>query len=288
MTGFGQATYQADGVTVKVEIRTVNHRFLEFAIRMPRDLLMLEEQVRSCLAAFVERGRVDVYVAVDRGAAASRSVAVDWVLFEALVRAEEEALARTQGIVSGMTPAAEWLRYPDVLRVDNLAQDTDAVLQVLVPAVEAAGAALGDMRRREGERLHDNLQSKLTALDDLVDEMDRHAQQAGAAVRDRLRQKLADLRLVYDESRLLTESALLAERAAIDEELVRLRSHQEEFVHTMAGASPVGRKLDFLAQEMHRELNTIAAKIVDAPTARAAVEAKTIVEQVREQVQNLE
>jgi uncharacterized protein (TIGR00255 family) len=288
MTGFGQASIRSEALLVKVEIRTVNHRFAEFSIRMPRELMSLEDSVRKCLSASIARGRADVYIAAETLSAEQGLVSADWALFEGLLQVEREALRRVRAPETAAERPAAWLMFPDVLRVERAPLDAGRVAPVLMEAVEGACAALVEMRAREGARLGADLRAKAAELSRIVEEMQARAPEIVTAYRDRLRKRIADFGVVVDDARLSAEVALFADRAAIDEELVRLYSHVEEFGRSLETGSPVGRRLDFIVQEMQRELNTIASKAQDLVVTKAVVDAKALVEQLREQVQNIE
>lgn len=288
MTGFGQASTQVGATLVKVELRTVNHRFAEFSVRMPRELMALEDSVRKCLSEYVARGRVDAYVSVETASSAEGLVAADWTLFDALRNVELEALRRVGLNEDAAAAPIEWLQHPDVLRVERASVDLDAMRLGVVDAVSAACNALVDMRNREGERLAADLQGKIAELSRIIAGVKERAPAVTEAFRSRLHTRIAELGVEIDEQRLAAEVTLFAERAAIDEELVRLDSHVKEFHLSVDAGSPVGRRLDFIIQEMQRELNTIASKASDLEISKAVVDAKAIVEQLREQVQNIE
>ncbi len=288
MTGYGQATVERDSVRVKVEIRTVNHRFAEFNTRLPRDLWPLEEEIRARLARCIARGRTDVFVTLAEGMTSPRQVQVNWELFDALCQAER--LARTRvGDREDPTPAVvQWLSFPDVLQVQPAQSALESLREVVLAAVDEACQSIVAMRRREGQRLAEDLLAKVRDLRAIVAQVAQAADSMRAGLQSRLRQRVQELVGEVDEQRLLTEVALLVEKSTIDEELVRLRSHIEEFESSVREGSPVGRRLDFIVQEMHREVNTIGSKSVDVRISKSVVDAKTIVEQLREQVQNIE
>ncbi|MBX5435919.1 MAG: YicC family protein [Alicyclobacillaceae bacterium] len=287
MTGFGQALCVGQRMRVKVEIRTVNHRFLEFSVRLPRELLALEDDVRSLVASRVARGRTDVFVAAEPVQPSPKRLSVDWSLFEALVEAERAANARC-GLTQQPVSVVSWLLFPDVVTVEAAELAIDEVRADVLRAVEEASSQLAAMRAREGARLAADMAAKLADLRRIVAEMERVAPDVEKLHRDRLERRMAEWAGVVDEQRLLNEIAVLMDRTAIDEELVRLASHLSEMELALAGGSPVGRRLDFIVQEMHREVNTIGSKAGDLRVARLVVDARVIVEQLREQAQNIE
>ncbi|MCL6515412.1 YicC/YloC family endoribonuclease [Alicyclobacillus sp.] len=288
MTGFGQAVVEGAEVRVKVEIRSVNHRFAEFQWKMSRDLFALEEEVRGLAAKRIGRGRVDGFVSVEPVRPLPVRVSVNWALLDALCEAERAALARQGAADTGLRSLAHWMTYPGVVTVETGAYDPDALRQAVLSAVDQALDRLVDMRSREGRRIEGDLLAKLDDLAHLVREMERRSPEAAEAALTRLRQRVQAVAPGVDEQRILSEAAVLADRACIDEELVRLESHIAEFRKSVGEGSPVGRRLDFIVQEMHREVNTIGSKTTDLCISKAVLEAKALVEQLREQAQNIE
>lgn len=289
MTGFGRSTVAFDEGSVTVELRSVNHRFAEFSVRMPRDLLALEEPVRQQLSARIARGRVDVYVSVDATGTARRRVAADWGLVEALMTIEAEAKSRYPGLQdTPPVPLAVWLQQPEVLRVESGIIDPEQLECALGEAVRVALSDLIEMRTREGARLIRDLEARVQLLEGVVANIEMRTPSVVSVFRERLQKRLAEAQTTVDESRLAAEVALMADKAAIDEELTRLTAHLQAFSDALATGSPIGRRLDFIVQELQRELNTIASKSSDLAISQGVVEGKTIVEQLREQVQNIE
>ncbi|MCL6549353.1 MAG: YicC family protein [Alicyclobacillus sp.] len=287
MTGYGQAVYDGQQVRVKAEIRTVNHRFLELSLRLPRELLALEDDIRALVARRVARGRGDLFLTLEPLQVQPKRLSVDWSLLDALLEAERAANERC-GLADAPPSVSQWLLYPDVIRVESESLDVGAVRGDVLQAVEAACDALARMRAREGTRLAADMAAKLAELRRIADEVAEWAPEAERVHGDKLRRRLREVAGEVDEQRWLTEIAVMADRMAIDEELVRLRSHLAELEQALAQGSPVGRRLDFIVQEMHREVNTMGSKAGDLRIARAVVDAKVIVEQLREQAQNIE
>ncbi|QSO49498.1 YicC/YloC family endoribonuclease [Alicyclobacillus mengziensis] len=283
MTGYGQALHEQNSFRVSVEIRSVNHRFAEFQVRLAKEYAGLDDVIRDTLSSYVARGRCDVYIGIESASALSKRVSVDWGLLSELVRIEHEAHARGFELAP-----VNWLTEMDVLSVETVSTRLDEVQDPIVEAVKKACEALIAMRTREGERLDADLRGKLSILEKTVTELTVQADGAEARVRAKLLERLKELELSVSPERLLAEVTLLLERSAVDEELVRLKSHIEEFYRSLEGGSPVGRRLDFIVQEMHREVNTVASKAADFNVSRPIVDAKTVIEQLREQVQNIE
>lgn len=289
MTGFGQAVRAGNVARVKVEIRTVNHRFAEFNVRMSRDLFALEEEVRTRLAKHVVRGRTDALVSMDSTHPIIKHVAVDWVLLDTLHGIEMEARARhPNAALQGGSGIAHWLSHPDVVQIQSASFDVESVREDVLAAVDDACADLLAMRTREGTRVAADMMAKVNDFTHIIEQMEQQAPDVMEQNRTRLLQRLHMFDSLVDEHRVLTEVALLADKMCIDEELVRLQSHLSEFEQSLREGSPVGRRLDFIVQELHREVNTIGSKASDLLISKAVVDAKSIVEQLREQAQNIE
>jgi uncharacterized protein (TIGR00255 family) len=289
MTGFGQAVREGHVARVKVEIRTVNHRFAEFNVRMSRDLFALEEEVRSRLAKVVSRGRTDVFVAMDPIVSLNKDVSVNWALLDAFCAVELEAYQRHPNMQNLPAPSVQhWLTHPDVVQVVSAALDVDAVREDVLSAVMDACEDLLAMRTREGSRVAADMLEKVSDFVRVIEKMEQQSPQVAEQNKARLQHRLREFAGVMDEQRILTEVALLVDKMCIDEEMVRLKSHVSEFERSIRQGSPIGRRLDFIIQEMHREVNTIGSKATDLLISKSVVDAKAIVEQLREQAQNVE
>ena len=291
MTGFGRCRATVDGLDITVEIKSVNSRFFDCNAKISRAYSYLEERVKPYLQSRgVSRGKVDVWIGVET----LDSGCVDVALDEGYLRGYLEALYRMRdefGLrddISVMSVA----RRPELFLVkkpeEDVERDWARVLQVLEPATQA----FLEVRAREGESLAADMRAKLAELARTVDEVERLSAEDVANYRtrlaERIREALADNQITPDETRLLTECAIHADKVAVDEELVRLRTHFGAFEEILASGEPVGRKLDFLLQEMNREVNTTGSKCNDAQIARLVVDAKCMLEKIREQIQNLE
>ncbi len=287
MTGYGRALVEEDGREMTVEVRSVNHRFLDVSCRLPRSIGFLEDAVRKGVAARVARGHVDVFVNYVNRREDAREVRVDTVLAQAYRSALEEL-----GKAVGLTQSAsliDYARLPDVLTVSEKQEDQDALRVLLQHALEKALDQLCAMREMEGENMRADILSKMDAIASLQKQIASRAPLVVEEYREKLRARLcALLSGELDEARFATEVAIFADRAAIDEELVRLESHIAQIRAAAALQEPVGRKLDFLVQELNREVNTIGSKASDAQIAQHVVAAKGEIEKLREQVQNIE
>ena len=287
MTGYGRCQIAEDGREMTVEVKSVNHRFLDLSYRLGRDLTFLDDAVRSGVSGRLARGHVDVYVSYANHRQDAREVRVD----VALAKAYREAMEELADAVGGeaMPTLAEYARMPDVLTVQAGEEDQQAVRELFVRALDGALDGLVSMREQEGERMRQDVLEKTANLEALREKIATRAPLVVTDYRDRLRQRVAQLlEGEIDEARLATEIALFADRAAIDEELVRLVSHIAQVRETVEQQESVGRKLDFLVQELGREVNTIGSKAQDTQIAQWVVQAKGEIEKLREQVQNIE
>lgn len=287
MTGFGRGSHTGAAYRVDVEIRSVNHRYREIVARVPRDLPGLEEPVRARVARGVARGRVDVFVTAEP-LPGTRGLRVD----VELARAYHQTLERLRhelGLAGGVDVSL-LAGLPGVVGLDEASADVEACWRDLEPALDQALSALTAMRVTEGAALAADLEGARRRLAGLVEAVARRAPLVVEEYRVRLAQRIRALApdVPVEPDRLAAEVVVFADRADISEELVRLRSHLEQFQATLGLDEPVGRKLDFLLQEMNREVNTIGSKAHDAEIAATVVDMKTEIERMREQVQNVE
>jgi uncharacterized protein (TIGR00255 family) len=289
MTGFGQAeSIAGEEFYFKVEVRSVNHRFLDIAVRLPRELLQLEERVRSAVQRSAARGRVEVIVFSRQCNQEKLTV----ILNRPLAKSYYLALCELNEVcgTDELPGAALLSRFPEVLSLENRTPDLEAAWSVLAPVLDRALAELDKQRCAEGERLTADIRQRLSLVERYLSELAGRA----PAVAEEYRHKLTERLRGYlggsglDETRLLAEAALFADRSNITEEMVRLQSHLDFFRRTLTLKEPGGKKLDFLAQELFREINTVGAKAGDFEVARLVVEIKAELEKVREQVHNIE
>ena len=287
MTGFGRASAQSGQYRLGVEVRTVNHRFLDVAVRLPREYAGLEERIRRAVAQHIERGRVDVSVRVDRLTSPVRAVHVDTELAHAYYEALKEL--RRSLRLPGSIDVDMLLGLPDILRVEHAEDDVDALWGDLEPALAEALGQVVAMREAEGRVLTRDLEERAARVERQVEAIAGRAPAVVEAYHRRLQARLEEWGLqAVDPQRIAAEVALMAERSDISEECVRLRSHCRQFRALLAGGGPVGRRLEFLLQEMHREITTIGAKAGDLEIAGRVVDVKAELEKMREQVQNVE
>jgi len=287
MTGYGRCHIEEDGREMTVEVKSVNHRFLDISFRLSRTLSFLDDAVRKGVGAKLARGHVDVFVSYANHRQDAKEVRVDPFLAAAYKAALCE-LAQAVGKDADI-PLSDYTRLPDVLTVQEKEEDQGVVRDLFVRALDCALDALIAMREDEGARMKADILEKIGNIDAIRDRVSERAPLVVTEYRDKLHQRIAALTEgEIDEARLITEVAIFADRAAIDEELVRLRSHIAAIRETVELMEPVGRKLDFLVQELNREVNTIGSKASDTMIAQAVVSAKGEIEKLREQVQNVE
>lgn len=286
MTGYGRATVDRDGRQLTVEFKSVNHRFLDLAFRMPRNLAFLEEDARREIGSRLARGHVDVFLTYRNLRTDARTVAIDTALFDAYAAALDSVADR--GLKDDRT-LMNIARMPDVLIVTEAEEDQDALRALLAEALNAALDQLIAMRAREGAAMEADLNQKVNSIERMTREIEARYPETVAEYRNRLRASIEELiGQSVDETRLLTEVAVMADRSAIAEETVRLTSHIAQLRETFQKAEPIGRRLDFLVQELNREVNTISSKSQDVPITRLAVDMKAEIEKLREQLQNVE
>ena len=287
MTGYGRCHLEEDGREMTVEVKSVNHRFLDTSYRLSRALSFLDDAVRKGVSARLARGHVDVFVTYANHRQDAKAVRVDTALAVAYRQALGE-LAAAVGKEADI-PLADYTRLPDVLSVQEKDEDQQAVRALFERALSGALDGLIAMREQEGARLCADILQKTESIERIAEGIAQRAPSVVRDYRDRLRQRVAALTEgEIDEARLITEVAIFADRAAIDEELVRLKSHLAAIRETVSLGEPAGRKLDFLVQELNREVNTIASKSQDIEITRLAMDGKAEIEKLREQVQNVE
>ena len=288
MTGYGSAKGTVEGLEISVELKSVNNRYLDASVRMPRGFLFAEERIKSLLQSHISRGKVDVFVSVDSSAAGDMAVKVNEALLDGYVEAIGH-IAEKYGLPNDLT-AQSLSRYPDVLYVEKKELDAEAISAGMQAIAEAALRDFDQMRLREGEKLRADVLSRLETIDALVRTVEENAPETVAEYRRRLAQRMAEVlgTAGVDESRILAEAAIFADRVAVDEETVRLRSHMAQLKSMIDGQSPIGRKIDFLIQEFNREANTIGSKCQNSHIAHVVVDLKSEIEKIREQIQNIE
>ena len=291
MTAFGRAKQTVGGKDITVEIKSVNNRFFDCSVKLPRAFSFLEEKIKPHLQSrSISRGKVDVFISIDVIDTPAVSFAIDEGYAESYIKALRE-LGEKFGLrddVSVMSVA----RNSDVFVIRKSEEDTEKDWADLSVVLDVAIEKFLAARQREGENIRRDLEAKVNAIKANVDKIEELSLDDTSTYREKLEAKLRDMlsdnRIVFDENRILTECAIFADKIAIDEELVRLRSHFDGFADILTSGEPAGRKLDFLVQEINRETNTIGSKCQNAAIARLVVDIKCEIEKIREQIQNVE
>jgi len=288
MTGYGRAVETVNGREFTVELRSVNNRYLDCSVRLPRQLSFAEDAVKQAVKASVSRGKVDVFISLRTEAEEDVSVNLNRGVLEGYLTAMRQMVTEF-GVQDDISVSAV-SRLPDVFTVEKKEVDEDQLLQDLLQVVEKALEGYDAMRTREGAALNADLHSRGETILTLVSQVEQGNGQTVADYRTRLENKLREVleNTAIDESRILTEAAIFADKVAVDEETVRLRSHLQQMNSMLSGGGAIGRKLDFLLQEMNREANTIGSKCTDVKLARIVVDIKAELEKIREQTQNIE
>lgn len=289
MTGFGRGSAESDGRQITIELKSVNHRYLDLSMRTPRSLAFAEEPLRKRLSSIFSRGHIDVFVTYRNLREDMRTISVDEHLIKVYQKAAEQA-AHATGYENDITLSYA-LRWPDVLYIEETPEDTDAVVTIACEAAQMAADDLLRMRKQEGERLTADLMQRMNILRGIVQNVEKRAPLIVKEQQAKLYGRIAaltDESVEVDQTRLANEIALFADRTNVDEELVRLNSHCTQMADMLKSEGAIGRKLDFIIQEMNRELNTIGSKASDLDILNDVIAGKTEVEKIREQVQNIE
>lgn len=288
MTGYGRAVETVNGREFTVELRSVNNRYLDCSVRLPRLVSFAEDAVKQAVKAWVSRGKVDVFISLRSEGGEEVKVALNTAVVEGYLDAMHQMVSR-YGVVDDISVAA-LSRMPEVFLVEKPEVDEEQLKKDLMQAVESALKEYDAMRAREGQALAQDLRSRGQTILELVEQVEQGNGQTVLDYRARLEAKLREVleNTAIDESRILTEAAIFADKVAVDEETVRLRSHLQQMNTMLDGGGAVGRKLDFLLQEMNREANTIGSKCTDVKLARIVVDIKAELEKIREQTQNIE
>lgn len=288
MTGFGKGECRSESKQVTVEIRSVNHRYTDITVKMPRDLLALEDSIRKNVQSVVSRGKVDVFVTCVDLAGSGNTVAWDPTLARSYVEALRQA-AEAFDLQSDLH-ASDLLRMPDLFCVTKASDGVETLAALVETALEEALSRLASMREVEGAALKEVFLGNLAVTEALYEEVVKRAPFVSKEYKEKLELRLQELLQndAVDPQRLATEVAFFADKCSIDEELARLQSHFTQFRSILEESVPVGRKLDFLVQEMNREVNTIGSKANDLEITNRVISLKSELEKIREQVQNVE
>ena len=290
MTAFGRAVKTVNNKNITVELKSVNSRYLDPTVKISRPFSFLEEKVKSKLSAAITRGKVEIYVGIDQIGSPDTHITLDRPYLENYLTVLQN-LKEVYGLKDDIS-VMQVAQNKEIFTVERPEVDMEAVWADVAPVVDEAIAGFIAMRHAEGERLKTDLMQKKAHLMELVAIVAEASRRSVESYRDRflarLRQIIGDLSVEIDEGRILTECAIYTDKVAIDEELVRLSSHFATFDEIFRSEEPIGRKLDFLLQEMNRETNTIGSKCIDADIAKVVVDMKSELEKIREQIQNIE
>lgn len=288
MTGYGRALETVNGREFTVELRSVNNRYLDCTVKLPRSLTFSEDAVKQAVKATITRGKVDVYISVRSESAADVQVTLNEAMVEGYLAAMQKMVSQ-YGVRDDVSVSV-LSRMPEVFTVERGQVDEEQLLSDLMGVVRLALQNYDAMRTTEGAAMEKDLRSRGDTILGLVSQVEAGSSQTVADYRTRLENKLKEVlaNTAIDESRILTEAAIFADKVAVDEETVRLRSHLQQMNTMLTTGGPIGRKLDFLLQEMNREANTIGSKCSDVALARIVVEIKAELEKIREQTQNIE
>ncbi len=288
MTGYGRGQEVLDGLSVTVEIKSVNHRFFEYSCRLPRVYGFIDDKLKNYLQQRISRGKVDVFVQIDALQSNGSEVQVNEGLAENYLIVLRD-LAQKYGLREDVS-VTTLSRYPDVLTVRQVAVDEDTVWDAVRKVTDLALEQFVAMREREGARLREDVLSRGQTILDCVAIIEERSPQTVREHMQKIESRMRELLdgAVVDEARLLTEAAIFADKIAVAEETVRLRSHIDQLHTLLSGDEAVGRKLDFLVQEINRETNTIGSKCSDLELTRIVVDIKAEIEKIREQIQNIE
>lgn len=288
MTGFGRGEQEEHGRSFAVEIKTINHRYNDVTIKLPRQLSYLEDSIRKYILQYISRGKIDVYIAQDRFSEEDVHVSIDDALAGAYIKALGELRDRfnlEDDITVSMVS-----RFPDILNVSKVEEEKDEIWNTLSTALEKSINKLIDMRSKEGQKLAQDITLRNQYIRSTVNKIEERSPVVVQEYKVKLEERIKEITagIGIDETRLAAEVAIFADRSSITEEIVRLYSHLDQLTLIIEENEPVGRKLDFLIQEINREINTIGSKASDIGITRYVVEVKSEIEKIREQIQNIE
>ena len=290
MTGYGKSQASRDGYEISVEMKGVNHRYFDVHLRIPRRYMLLEEKIKEELKKTVSRGRIELSVNIEQNSEALRVIQLD----KGLVMAYHNSLKDLSDYlaISSDIKLIDLFRLPDVYRLSEAVEDLEVLWSLLQQVVAAAALSMLAMREREGQNLYEDIHRRCIYLMQQVEKLEMRVPVVNQNYEERLRARLDELlghwSVTADETRIVQEVAILADKTSITEELVRLRSHLEQMEELLQDGDNVGKKCDFLVQEMFREINTVASKANDLSMSQIVVDVKSELEKIREQIQNIE
>ncbi len=289
MTSFGRAqSEEGKKSCFSIEMKSVNHRYLDINIRMPRTMLALEEKIRNIISKRLNRGKVDVFINYKAYGNSVGKASLNMKLAEEYYKCLKQIQSELNVIDDIST--TKIAKFPDVITLEELDDNLENIFSEISPLIESALDLMNDMRCKEGEKLKIDILSKIEIIENYVEEIEKVADNIPKNYKKKLEERLEELLsgVDIDESRIALEVAILSDKAAVDEEITRLRSHLSQMKSTLDLDEPIGRKLDFIIQEMNREANTVASKSTDINMTNKVIEIKNTIEKIREQVQNIE
>lgn len=289
MTGYGNCRMTVEGREINIEIKSVNHRYFDFYPRFPRMLSFLEEPVKSAVSKSISRGKIEVYLSIDSSMVDSQfQIQINEPFLKDYVKALR-SIRDEYGLIDDIS-AINVSKNPDVFNIKKPEIDNEKLSNDVISVLEKALLEFDFMRSREGEKLYNDISNNLDEIERIVTEVERKSPQSVLEYREKLWAKITDLTtgVEPDPQRLATEVAIFADKIAVDEETVRLRSHISQYRKFLKSGQPIGKKLDFLTQELNREVNTIGSKCNDVEISMMVVELKSHIEKIREQIQNIE
>ncbi|MDF0725243.1 YicC family protein [Cytobacillus sp. S13-E01] len=289
MTGFGRAHIESNNISVTAEIKSVNHRFCEIIVRMPRHLSIIEDKMKKVIGEYVHRGRIEAFLTIDGENFVKRSIHIDWTLMDSYFNSLK--LTKDRYSLECDITLEQLFSLDDITTINEIETGNEEIHEVVLETLKKASNQLKLMRQREGKQLLADISSHLNDIKYCMSLISEIAPQVVSQYRDRISKRVKEFVTgVVDEDRLLAEVAIFAEKVDISEEIARINSHITQFIETIHNSNNrvVGRKLDFLVQEMNREINTIGSKANDSHIANQVVEVKSLLEKIKEQVQNIE
>lgn len=288
MTGFGRAEQQEKGKKITIEIKSVNHRYLDFNMKLPKKFSFFESEIRGILKEYIQRGKVDVFVSYEDEAGSQETLSYHSKLAAQYVKYLQQL--REEFSLTDDVTVSKLAAMPEVFTLEEEPVDEEEIWSLMEQVLREACGRFSDSREREGERLRSDLLEKLSHMRGYVERIEERSPEILEEYKEKLRQKTRELleNAQLEESRLAAEVILFADKICTDEETVRLKSHVDGMLQELEKGGPVGRKLDFIAQEMNREANTILSKANDLTVSNVGIDLKTEIEKIREQIQNIE
>ena len=286
MTGFGRIRKISGDYEINIDVKSVNHRYLDLNIKLPKYYIFLEDKIRENVSSYITRGKTEVSVFIKRISESERKISLNESLcdnYYNVLSALKEKLGTDEEIGIRLLS-----RFSDIFETEYVEENEEEVVNAFIPVLKECLSDFVSMREREGERIKKDLLLRLDRINKLDDEVEKRAPEIVKNYQERLYNKLKEIVPAVDETRVLTEAAIYADKITTSEETVRLKSHIKEFKHLLESENAVGKKLDFLVQEMNRETNTIGSKCNDFDTSKIVVDLKSEIENIREQIQNIE